>query len=477
MLKPHLRVIILAFCLASHSVTARELPDFTQLVKQNSPAVVNISTTQYANMRDMLPIDPNAPYSDKQIDELIKRYLNDEKRLPPPPASFDNNAKGSGFIVSTDGYIATNHHVVKGAEEIRVKLSDGRELSADIVGSDERTDMALLKVNAQHLPVLKMGNAQKLNVGEWVLAIGSPFGFDHSATAGIVSAKGRSLPTDNYVPFIQTDVAINPGNSGGPLFNLKGEVVGVNSQIYSRSGGFMGVSFAIPIEIAMDVIEQLKAKGSVSRGWIGVYIQEMNADLANSFQLDKPRGALVAEVMETGPAAHALRSGDIILSFNGKNIQHASELPTLVGAAQVGSQAQLLLLRNGRTQSLAIPVAELPNNRLLEPLPKPPIAKSVAPETLGLQISALDKIALNALKLDSGVRVERVLGHAARQAGLQEGDIITQLAGQVVQSPVQFKQLVATLLQQKVGQKVAVLVQREGIALFLAIDMEANATE
>ena len=292
-----------------------------------------------------------------------------------------------------------------------------------------------------------------------------------------MSAKGRSLPSDNYVPFIQTDVAINPGNSGGPLFNLKGEVVGINSQIYSRSGGFMGVSFAIPIEIAMGVLEQLKAKGSVSRGWIGVYIQEMNADLANSFQLDKPRGALVAEVMETGPAANAIRPGDIILSFNGKNIQHASELPTLVGTAQVGSQAQLLLLRHGRTQSLAIPVAELPNNRLLEPLPKPPLAKSVAPETLGLQISALDKIALNALKLDNGVRVERVLGHAARQAGLQEGDIITQLAGQAVQSPVQFKQLVATLLQQKTGQKVAVLVQREGIALFLAIEMNANARE
>lgn len=477
MLKPSLRILMLILCLASSSAfAARELPDFTRLVKQNSPAVVNISTVQYASSRDALPFDPSVPYSDKQMDELIKRYLDDSKRAMPPPGG-DTNSKGSGFILSRDGYIATNHHVVRGAEEIRVKLSDGRELLAHIVGSDERTDMALLKVDAQNLPVPKIGNTQKLAVGEWVLAIGSPFGFDHSATAGIVSAKGRSLPSDNYVPFIQTDVAINPGNSGGPLFNLKGEVVGINSQIYSRSGGFMGVSFAIPIEIAMGVLEQLKAKGSVSRGWIGVYIQEMNADLANSFQLDKPRGALVAEVMETGPAANAIRPGDIILSFNGKNIQHASELPTLVGTAQVGSQAQLLLLRNGRTQSLAIQVAELPNNRLLEPLPKPPLAKSVAPETLGLQISALDKIALSALKLDNGVRVERVLGRAARQASLQEGDIITQLAGQAVQSPAQFKQMVATLLQQKAGQKVAVLVQREGIALFLAIEMKANATE
>ena len=479
MLSHFLRVLMLAICLASSSLAARELPEFTALVKQNSPAVVNISTVQRLSARDVLPNDSHAPYSDKLLDEWMKKFLDNGKgELGEPPPSLNTNSRGSGFIFSQDGYIVTNQHVVKDAQEIRVKLNDGRELQATVVGSDERTDIALLKVDADHLPILKIGNAQTLEVGEWVLAIGSPFGFDHSATAGIVSAKGRSLPTDNYVPFIQTDVAINPGNSGGPLFNLKGEVVGINSQIYSRSGGFMGVSFAIPMEIALDVINQLKNTGMVSRGWIGVFIQEVNADLASSFKLPSPQGALVAEVMETGPAAQRIKPGDIILSFNGKPIVHAADLPPLVGASVVGSQAHLKVLRDGTAQLLDIPVAELPKNRFIDPTPVPsPNLQRALPETLGMQLSALDTETRAALQMNNGVRVDQVLGEVARRAGMLEGDIITQLDGQSITTPDQFKQVVASLTQQKAGQMIAVLIQRDGIARFLAIKIEANARE
>ena len=299
-----------------------QLPDFTQLVEQASPAVVNISTTQklperrVSNMGQMPDLEGLPPG--------LRDFF--ERSIPQPPRSGGGRQReaqslGSGFIISPDGYILTNNHVVADADEIIVRLSDRSEMKAKLIGTDPRSDVALLKIEGKNLPVLKLGKSQDLKAGQWVVAIGSPFGFDHTVTQGIISAIGRSLPNESYVPFIQTDVPINPGNSGGPLFNLAGEVVGINSQIYTRSGGFMGVSFAIPIDVAMDVSNQLKSGGKVSRGWLGVVIQEVNKDLAESFGLEKPAGALVAQVLEDGPAAKGgLQVGDVILSMNGQPI-------------------------------------------------------------------------------------------------------------------------------------------------------------
>ena len=362
MLMRWLRAMALAgVSLSAGTVFAHNLPQFTELVKKNSPAVVNISTQQSISPREMLPESLQSPETDELFDELMKRFLErDGTGNGGQPFDFDSKSRGSGFIYSADGYIVTNHHVVLGATDIKVALNDGRELPAQLIGSDERTDVAVLKVTANDLPVLKMGASEKLEVGEWVLAIGSPFGFDHSATAGIVSAKGRSLPDENYVPFIQTDVAINPGNSGGPLFNLAGEVVGINSQIYSRSGGFMGVSFAIPMDIAQNVIEQLKSKGSVSRGWLGVYVQEIDTALAESFGMSKPTGALVAQVMPDGPAAEVLKQSDVILSFDGKPVDNSAALPLLVSSTPIGKVVALAVLRAGKPETVTLTLTELP---------------------------------------------------------------------------------------------------------------------
>ncbi|MDD5394196.1 MAG: trypsin-like peptidase domain-containing protein [Thiothrix sp.] len=365
MLKRLLQALVLAgACLSVGSLFARDLPQFSALVKKNSPAVVNISTKQTVSPQKDLPEELRTPENEALFDEMMKRYFDNDGN-GTSPFDFNSDARGSGFVFSSDGYIVTDYHVIDGADEVRVKLSDGRELPATIVGSDERTDIALLKVAARGLPVLKMGNSQKLEVGEWVLAIGSPFGFDHSATAGIVSAKGRSLPTENYVPFIQTDVAINPGNSGGPLFNLAGEVVGINSQIYSRSGGFMGVSFAIPIDVALDVVKQLKNKGSVSRGWIGVYVQELDAKLAQSFNLSTSEGALVAQVMPNGPAVGVLQPGDIIMAFDGKPIPDAASLPPLVASTVLGKLVSVNIRRGGQDQTVEMVIAALPKDAAL----------------------------------------------------------------------------------------------------------------
>ena len=463
--------------LLTGSLYARDLPEFTALVKQNSPAVVNISSTQKMLPHSLLPPELQSPDNEKLFDDWFKRYL--EPGLGSGgsnPFDLDTDSRGSGFILSENGYIVTNHHVVTGADEVKVKLNDGRELLAKVVGSDERTDIALLKVQAEHLPTLKIGNSQKLQVGEWVLAIGSPFGFDHSATAGIVSAIGRSLPTDNYVPFIQTDVAINPGNSGGPLFNLAGEVVGINSQIYSRSGGFMGVSFSIPVDIAMHVVEQLKTTGKVSRGWIGVYIQEIDAGLAESLDMHKAEGALVVQVMPTGPASNLLAPGDVILSFDGKPLVNASALPPLVGNTAIGKSVEISILRRGKKEYAEITVAELPTERELKSedkstQPQPaPIAG-----LLGMQVSALDPATAETMKLaNGGVRVDEVVGDPARKAGVAAGDVVTMLDGQPVSNPEQLKELINQL---KIGKTVAMLVQRENGARFLALKIEANARE
>ncbi len=464
MLMPWLRGALLACVVASAGMAlARDLPQFTGLVKQNSPAVVNISTKQSISPQKMLPDELRSPETDELFDELMKRFF-ERGGGGGQPFDFDSDSRGSGFIYSQDGYIVTNHHVVKDADAITIKLSDGRELAAQLVGSDERTDIALLKVAATDLPVLRMGKSETLEVGEWVLAIGSPFGFDHSATAGIVSAKGRSLPNDNYVPFIQTDVAINPGNSGGPLFNLAGEVVGINSQIYSQSGGFMGVSFAIPMDVAQGVIEQLKSNGVVSRGWIGVYVQDISADLAESFDMVKPEGALVAQVMMTGPAARVLNQGDVILAFAGKPVANAGALPPLVGNIPIGEAVAVEILRQGKRETVTLTVSEQPQEAhkpletALEQQPAPMAG------TLGMQV----------IDTEAGVMVEAVMGEPARRTGIAEGDIIAQLDGKPLTSAAEFKTIAAAL---EAGKTVAVLVQRDNSARFLAMKIEANARE
>jgi len=337
--------IVLCFFTLLGSALAGSLPDFTELVERNAPAVVNISTVshgkpgyhQFHNPENM-PLPENSPFND-----LFRRFFDEEGKGEMPPE--DSESLGSGFIISKDGYVLTNHHVVDGADEVIVRLNNRKSYEAKVVGSDEASDIALLKIDAENLPAVRIGNSKNLKIGAWVLAIGSPFGFDATVTAGIVSAKGRSLPSENYVPYIQTDVAINPGNSGGPLFNLDGEVVGINSQIFSRSGGFMGLSFAIPIELAMNVADQLRKEGHVTRGYLGVLIQDVDRNLAETFGMSRPQGALVARVIKDSPAAKGgLRVGDIILTFNDQPLRNSSQLPPLVGTMTVGEDARLQVL-------------------------------------------------------------------------------------------------------------------------------------
>jgi serine protease Do len=373
---------------------------------------------------------------------------------------------GSGFVYE-DGYILTNNHVVEGADEILVRFSDRRELNAELVGADPRSDLAVLKVDAKNLQTVKFGDSQKLKVGEWVLAIGSPFGFDYSVTAGIVSAKGRSLPTElneNYVPYIQTDVAINPGNSGGPLFNLAGEVVGINSQIYSNSGGFMGVSFAIPINVAMEVAQQLRETGRVSRGWLGVMIQEVDRDLAESFGLDRPHGALVSKVLEGSPAeAGGIMEGDVITDINGQSIDFSSELPHFVGRVRAGSDAELDVIRGGEHIVITLEVGEAPERG--EPLVGSRATEVGGSSRLGLTVEPIPDTVRERLGIDGGVRVIDASG-AARESGVRPGDIITKLDNQAILDPNGFFTIAENL---SAGRSVAVLVIRGQSPLFLAM--------
>lgn len=435
---------------------ASQLPDFAGLVKRVSPAVVNISTTPRENP-DALRGPAGEPLPDS--------YWNDGNMPLPDP--FEAASLGSGFIISSDGHILTNYHVVRGAAEIIVKLSDRRQFPAKIIGVDPPSDLALLKINAEGLPVVAIGNAHALKVGEWVLAIGSPFGFDHSVTVGIVSAKGRFIGTEQYVPFIQTDVAINPGNSGGPLFNLEGEVVGINSQIYSRTGGFMGVSFATPIDLAMNVVKQLKKAGYVSRGWLGVSVQDVTRELADSFSMPRPEGALVRGVIDNSPAAQAgLKVGDIILRFNESAVFVAGDLPPLVGSVPGGDTAPLTVLRDGEKRSIEVTLAELPTEASAQPAH---LTKEKS-TTLGLQVRNLYPGEAQRLgATDGAVVVERVTEGPARQAGIVAGDILLTLDQQRIQGKYHFRNLLGSL---KRGQPVAVLVQRGGETLFLALRPE-----
>jgi serine protease Do len=448
---------------------AVELPDFTQLVEQASPAVVNISTTQ--KLPDRRVSDQQMPDLEglpPMLREFFERGMPQQPRSPNGGRQREAQSLGSGFIISTDGYILTNNHVIADADEILVRLADRSELKAKLVGTDPRSDVALLKIEGKDLPVLKLGKSQDLKAGQWVVAIGSPFGFDHTVTQGIVSAIGRSLPNENYVPFIQTDVPINPGNSGGPLFNLAGEVVGINSQIYTRSGGFMGVSFAIPIDVAMDVSNQLKSEGKVSRGWLGVVIQEVNKDLAESFGLEKPAGALVAQIQEGGPAAKGgLQVGDVILSMNGQPIVMSADLPHLVGALKAGAKANLEVIREGKRKNVELTVGAIPEEgKELDSLPKSGVERSS--NRLGVAVAELTEEQKRTLELQGGVVIKEVQDGPAALIGLQPGDIITHLNNQSIGSAKEFTDIAKALPK---NRSVSMRVLRQGRASFITFKL------
>jgi serine protease Do len=432
----------------------RELPDFTQIVETQGLAVVNISTTQNRQRRNpqAAPGQPGPQLDeDDPFYEFFRRFAPPNRPGPqnPGPREFEAQSLGSGFIISPDGYILTNAHVVDTADEINVKTSDKREFKAKVIGTDKRTDVALIKVEAANLPAVRLGDPAKLKVGEWVLAIGSPFGFDNTVTAGIVSAKGRSLPQENFVPFIQTDVAINPGNSGGPLFNLRGEVVGINSQIYSRTGGFMGLSFAIPIDVAMDIQQQLRTAGRVSRGRIGVVIQEVSKELADSFGLKAAAGALVNGVEKGGPAEKAgVRTGDIILRFDGKPVGASSDLPRIVGGTKPGTTVPMQVFREGQTRDVTVTVAEIPDDRVARGERNRGEQKpTVAANRLGLVVSDLSEEKKKDGRVTSGVVVDEVRG--APRADIRVGDVITAVTAKgattELKSAQQFNKLLGEL--------------------------------
>ena len=442
---------------ATSKAQATGLPDFTVLVERQGPAVVNVVTTRRARAASGLEL-PDDP-----IFEFFRRFMPNP---PDPGPGGGGQGLGSGFVISADGYILTNAHVVAQSDEVVVRLADSREFKGKIVGVDSRTDIALLKVNATGLPTVTLGNSEDLKVGEWVAAIGSPFGFVNTITAGIVSAKGRSLPDESFVPFIQTDVAVNPGNSGGPLLNLRGEVVGINSAIYSRTGGYMGVSFAIPIEVALDVSKQLQQTGKVTRGRLGVQIQVLTPELAKSFKLGDTKGVLVASVEPGGPAAKAgLEPGDVIVAFEGKPVQNANELPRLVAATKPGTTITLDVMRNGSRRQLKATLAEFPSEMVAQQSP----ADARHPSNrLGLVVRELAPAQRKALGIDYGLLVEDAPGQGGQ---LQRGDIILAVNNVYFKSVEEFNRL---LQQQPAGGIVALLVRRGDAALYIPVRVDGK---
>ncbi len=459
-----LKRLFLALLFTMPVAAAAQLPDFSELVEKQGPAVVNISTAQSVR-NPLLPQVPNLQ-EDDPFYEFFRRFAPQ-----PGPREFQTQSLGSGFIISQDGYILTNAHVVEAADEITVKLTDKREFKAKVIGADRRTDIALIKIDAGGLPAVRFGDPTKLRVGEWVLAIGSPFGFENTVTAGIVSAKGRSLPQENYVPFIQTDVAVNPGNSGGPLFNLRGEVVGINSQIYSRTGGFMGLSFAIPIDVANDIAQQLRTSGKVTRGRIGVVIQPLTKELADGFGLSRPQGALVNSVEKGGPADKAgVEPGDVILRFDGKAVTSSEDLPRIVGATRPGAKATMQIWRNKSPRDLQVVVGEMQDERAARQARRGGKPPAVAPSQYGLTLSDLTDAQRSELKVSGGVLVENVQGAGAR-AGVRRGDVILAVNNQDVTSVEQFNQMMG---QFDKGRIVALLVRRGTNSLYIPFRVDSN---
>ncbi len=442
------------------------LPDFAALVKQNAGSVVNISTTQVLKQRK-IPKEFNLPDipEDSPFRDFFRRFFDEL------PDERDARSLGSGFVLSADGYIMTSAHVIADATEIIVRFSDRRELEAKVIGADRRSDVALLKVEADGLPTVKIGNPEQLSVGEWVLAIGSPFGFESTATAGIVSAKGRSLPNENYVPFIQTDVAINPGNSGGPLFNLDGEVVGINAQIYSRTGGFMGLSFAVPIDIATEVASQLRQSGKVSRGWLGVLIQDVTRELAESFGMAKPVGALVSEILRNSPAADSnLKPGDIILSYNDQELSRMADLPPLVGLTPIGETVKLKILRGGNLQTVKVTIGELPEEE--QEIALRAREKKQDEQLMGMTVKDLTREQKKSTGLEEGVFVVEVESGPASRAGVQAGDVIVQIQDKPVRNIEELREIIEGLTP---GKSVPILIRRQNHSLFLALKKNSGA--
>jgi len=447
--------------LLSFQLVSKDLPNFSDLAEESTPAVVNITSTKTISEKQSSPFSQRG-FQDPRYDEFFKRFFGEQG--PNQQRQRPVKSTGSGFIISKDGYLLTNNHVVEGADEVIVSLGDRREFKAEIVGLDARSDVALLKIEAESLPILKIGSSKKLKVGEWVVAIGSPFQLSFSVTAGIVSAKGRSIPNGSdttYVPFLQTDVAINPGNSGGPLFNLDGEVVGINSQIYTRSGGYMGVSFSIPIDYAMDVADQLKEKGYVARGWLGVSIQEVTSELAEALDMEIPKGALISQIIKDSPAEESgLKEEDVILLFDGEEIFYSSDLPQTVGSIKPDSVVTAVVLRDGKKKNIKVKVGELPKDPGLAFSSQTNSPRNV----LGVIVENQDPEA----DISGVVVTELDLTGLAAMAGIIKGDVIYSIGGTRLKNVEGFKNALQKL---EYGKYTRIGVSRDGNQRILSLKL------
>ncbi|MBL0028017.1 MAG: DegQ family serine endoprotease [Rhodanobacteraceae bacterium] len=466
MLKRCLQIAVFVAAIAVSPLRAQALPDFTQLVERNAPAVVNITARKNAP-------DVNDPsqLSEEEVPEIFRRFFGDPRQMPNPGGG-ERVSGGSGFVISADGYLMTNHHVVDGADEVTVRLKDRREFKAKVIGSDQQSDVALLKIEASGLTAATLGDSSKLKPGQWVVAIGSPYNLDFSVTAGIVSAVGRNLGDDQrYVPFIQNDAAINRGNSGGPLFNLDGQVVGINSQIFSNTGGSIGLSFAIPIDYANKVVAQLRSKGKVSRGYLGVGLNEIDATKAKAFGLSRVTGALVAQVNADTPAVRAgLKEGDVIVSVDGQKIERSGDLPPIIGATAPGTKVTLGIVRDGKPMTVPLVVGELPADLTAGGgRGTGPEAEPVKGDALGLNVRELSADEREQSGIDNGVLVENVTGSGARRIGLRPGDVVIMVGRKRVNSVADFKAAAAAIPK---GESAMLLVRRGGSNSFIALPPE-----
>ena len=459
---PQLLFFILTLSFSSNVFSQTNLPDFTSVVEKNIPAVVIVNATKQVKNNFN-----NSPFNSPDIPDDLRDYFG---RFFDPKNNNNNQIErqmpsvGSGFILTSDGYIMTNNHVVSDSIEISITLSDETVLEAKLIGSDSRSDLALLKVDGKDLPIVSVATADNLKVGEWVLAIGSPFGFSHTVTAGIVSGKQRKLPNESYVPYIQTDVAINPGNSGGPLFNLSGDVVGVNAQIYTRTGGFMGVSFAIPSETMLDVFSQLKDEGKVTRGWLGVFIQEVDKNLAKSFGMDKPTGAVIAKILKDSPASKSgLKQGDVILKFNGETIKKSGDLPPLVGMTKVNAKVKVEILRNNQNLNVFVRIEELPAEEDIASIQQEKIKKT---QMSGITVSDINDVTKRELNIYGGVRVDEVTSQQSNNSGIKIDDIITHINNEPIYNTQDFQSKIKDI---GISNYANFLIYRNSNPLYLAI--------